>query len=135
MPGTFSSRTFSLPISRPFQEVYDFLALPDNYPKWAAGLCTSLENINGEWLAETAQGKVKLKFTARNPFGVLDHVVLPGQGAEIYIPMRLIVNGSGCEVSITLFRLPETSEENFIEDCRWVERDLNLLKVLLEKKS
>jgi hypothetical protein len=47
--------------------------------------------------------------------------------------MRLISNGAGCELLFTLFREPDISDERYNSDARFVQRDLNGLKQLLEK--
>jgi len=47
--------------------------------------------------------------------------------------MRLIINGSGCELLFTLFREPNMSDAQFASDAGFVQRDLNGLKSLLEK--
>jgi hypothetical protein len=54
-------------------------------------------------------------------------------GVEVYVPMRVLRNGSGSEVIFTLFRLPDMSDEQYAEDMQLVERDLKALKELLEK--
>jgi hypothetical protein len=108
------------------------MAAPENLPTWASGLGRALKNTDGEWIAETPQGPMKVRFTERNGFGVLDHYVLPEPGLEIYIPMRVISNGAGSEVLITLFRLSDMSDQRFAADAAWVKRDLNALKTLLE---
>ena len=128
----FESRTLSVRINRDACEVYDFASVPENFPKWASGLGKSLTNVHGEWIARTPQGPVKVRFTKRNDFGVLDHYVIPEQSPEIYIPMRVIANGKGSEILFTLFRLPGMSDEKFAEDAEWVMRDLTALKKLLE---
>jgi hypothetical protein len=46
--------------------------------------------------------------------------------------MRVIANGTGSEVLLTLFRLPDMTVEAFARDAEWVERDLKALKELLE---
>lgn len=46
--------------------------------------------------------------------------------------MRLIPNGSGCELLFTLFRMEEMSEKQFQEDAETVLRDLRSLKAILE---
>ena len=66
--------------------------------------------------------------------GFLDHWVSPKPGLQIYIPMRVIPNGSGCELVFALFRLPDMSDEEFAADAEWVMRDLNSLKNLLESQ-
>jgi len=132
MAATFESRTISIRINRPADRVYDFMSASENLPKWASGLGKSLTETDGEWIAETLQGPMKVRFTERNSFGVLDHYVIPEPGLEIYIPMRVISNGAGSEVLLTLFHLPEMSDEKFAEDAEWVKRDLDALKNLLE---
>lgn len=132
MAATFESRTISIRINRPADMVYEFMSAPENLPRWASGLGKSLTKTDGEWIAETPQGPLKVRFTERNSFGVLDHYVTPELGLEIYIPMRVISNGTGSEVLFTLFRLPEISDDKFAEDAEWVKRDLNVLKNLLE---
>ena len=53
-------------------------------------------------------------------------------GIEIYIPLRVIANGTGAEVMLTLFRLPEMTDAVFARDAEWVAKDLAALKALLE---
>jgi hypothetical protein len=53
-------------------------------------------------------------------------------GLQVYIPMRVVQNGSGSELIFTLFRLPDMSDAQFDADAEWVMRDLISLKNLLE---
>jgi uncharacterized membrane protein len=89
MAATFESRTISIRINRPADTFYEFMSAPENLPKWASGLGKSLTKTDGEWIAETPQGPVKVRFTEWNSFGVLDHYLIPEPGVEIYIPMAL----------------------------------------------
>ena len=122
MAETFLSRTITVPIARAQHEVYDFASVPENFPRWASGLSRSLKKVNGEWIE-------------RNAFGILDHHVALRPGVEIYVPMRVIANGGSSEVMLTLFRLPDMTDETFARDAEWVARDLNTLKALLESES
>jgi hypothetical protein len=72
-----------------------------------------------------------IRFIDRNAFGVMDHHVDIGGGDEIYMPMRVIPNGEGAEVILTVFRQPDMSDEKFQADIEWVQRDLQALKTLL----
>ena len=74
----------------------------------------------------------RLKFSQLNEYGVLDHWVTPDGGEEIYIPLRVIPNGSGALVTLTLFRLAEHSPESYAKDAGTVAKDLRDLKELLE---
>lgn len=132
---TNPSRTLSVTINFSAQAVYDFAATPENLPLWASGLGKSFKQVDGEWIAETAEGTVKVRFSARNSYGVLDHWVSPAPDVEIYIPMRVVPNGSGCELLFTLFHLPGMSDAQFAADADWVMRDLTALKNLLEGRA
>lgn len=133
MSMTCQVRHISVSIDRPPGEVYAFASNPANLPQWATGLSGSIRKINGEWIADAPAGKVKIRFAARNEFGILDHEVTLESGVKIYVPMRVIANNKGSEISFTLMRQPEMSDEKFAEDARWVEKDLGKLKALLEK--
>jgi hypothetical protein len=128
----FPSCNLSISINRSVEEAYNFLCVPENFPRWASGLGKSLKRVDGEWIAETPDGPVNVRFTERNEFGILDHWVSPKPGLQIYIPLRVIANGSGCELLFTLFRLPGVTDEQFATDADWVMRDLTTLKNLLE---
>jgi hypothetical protein len=130
---TFESRTIRVAVDRPPGEVYGFAADLENLPRWAAGLGAAGEQVGDEWVVPTADGPTRVRFVARNEWGVLDHhVTLPG-GTVVYNPMRVVANGGGSEVSFTLFRLPGVSDEQFDADAAWVQRDLHTLKRLLER--
>ena len=132
MANTHTSRNLSVSINRDAKDVYNYVRVPENFPRWASGLGKSLKKMGGEWIAETPEGPVRVRFTERNEFGVLDHWVSPKPGLQIYIPMRVIANGNGCELIFTLFRLPHMTDEKFSADAEWVMRDLTTLKNLLE---
>ena len=130
--ATAAVQTISISIERPFAFVYEFLAVPENFPRWASGLASGLNQVNGEWIAQTPDGPLQIRFTPRNVFGIADHYVVPKSGPPIYIPMRVIANRTGSEVIFTLFRQPDMSDEKFAADAAWVRRDLQALKELLE---
>jgi hypothetical protein len=128
----FDSRVLSVSIYREPQAVYDFASNPVNLSLWASGIGNSIAQVNREWVAETKQGHVTIRFVERNSLGVLDHYVTPASGVDIYAPMRVIPNGRGSETMLTLFRLPEMTDEIFKEDAETVRSDLSALKKLLE---
>ena len=131
MQGIAESRNLSIYIERDVGEAYAFLCVPDNFPKWATGLGT-LRRLYDGWVAETPGGPIRIRFSERNALGVLDHWVFPAPGCEIYIPMRVVRNGSGCELIFTLFRQADMTDEQFATDAEWVMRDLDSVKALLE---
>ena len=133
MPPLLETRLIRISIACGPQEVYDFASDPANLPRWASGLGTSIKNINEEWVAETPNGPVKVRFAPRNDLGVLDHYITLPTGAVIYVPLRVISNGSGSELTFTLFRQPDMTDQKFQEDAEWVLRDLTKLRDILEQ--
>jgi len=119
-------------IGRPAGEVYDYASDPANLPRWAPGLGSSVEKADGRWFVETSMGRVGFAFAPRNGFGVLDHDVTLPTGEVVYNPMRVIADGSGCEVVFTLRRRPGLSDDEFREDAAAVAADLTRLKQVLE---
>ena len=130
---TVESRTITVRIDRPFDEVYEFLVDPANWNQWAFGLGRNIRRSQDGWIADSDGGVARVQFTPRNSFGVVDHTVIRPSGQRVYVPMRLIANSSGCELLFTLFREPNMSDAQFASDAGFVERDLNGLKALLEK--
>jgi uncharacterized protein YndB with AHSA1/START domain len=129
---TFPSRTLSISIDCQPARVYEFVSNPENLPKWATAFCKSVTKSNNDWIMQTPRGSMKVRFAEKNAFGVLDHYVTPAPELEVYVPMRVLPNGSGSEVIFTLFRLADMSNEQFAEDVGMVERDLETLKDVLE---
>jgi len=128
------SRVFTVSIDCPPDKVSAFVLNPENLPKWAATFVKSVKNEGGKWVAQTAQGPAVFRFAERNSFGILDHHVEPAPGVDVYVPMRVVPNGSGSELTFTLFRMPGMTEERFANDAKMVESDLATLKNILEKK-
>ena len=82
---------------------------------------------------KTEQGTVGLRFTPHNAYGVLDHTVVLSDGTEVYVPMRVMPNGTGSEVMLVLFRQPEMDDNAFARDAGLMQNDLSTLKALLER--
>jgi hypothetical protein len=125
-------RKIRIGIDRAASEAYEFLSAPENFPKWASGLAGSLRRIGEDWIAETPEGRAVVRFSERNAYGVLDHAVTLPHGTTIYIPLRVVPSGDGCELVLTLFRRPDMTDEKFAADAEWVMRDLSTAKRILE---
>ena len=130
---TYKALHISVSIDYPADKVYEFASNPANLPKWAAGLGGSIKNINGDWVAESPMGTVKVRFVDKNKFGILDHDVILPSGEKVYNPMRVFPNHEGSEVVFTLYRIPNVTDQEYAEDGKVVAGDLEKLKFLLEK--
>ncbi|MES3040825.1 MAG: SRPBCC family protein [Pseudomonadota bacterium] len=138
MMHTAEARTLSICIRRSPTVVYEFMANPYSLPLWASGLGSSIcagASADEGWIAETGQGSITIHFSPINDFGVLDHVVTLTSGVSLFVPMRVLINGNGSEVLLTLFRQQNMSDARFEADAEWVVRDLKALKLLLESDT
>jgi hypothetical protein len=126
------TRLLSITIGASPERVYAFTADPLNLPKWAAGLGRSISKIDGRWMVETPNGVVTVDFAPKNALGVVDHTVTLPDGTRVYLPIRVVANGSGSELVFTLFQTPQMSDAEFERDAGMVAADLRRLKKLLE---
>ncbi|MDR5817004.1 polyketide cyclase [Caballeronia sp. LZ033] len=128
MSATMHATTLSVSIARDWRELYEAIWRPEVFPTWASGLAQSTLEAEGDhWRARGPEGDVLIRFTAHNAFGVMDHQVTLPDGHEITMPLRVIPNGAGAEVLLTLFQQPGMSDEQFAADADWVRRDLATL--------
>jgi hypothetical protein len=126
------AKSLSVSIARSAAQAYEFLSLPENFPKWASGLGTSMRQAGADWIADTADGPMTVCLTERNSLGVLDHSVTRPNGPTLYVPLRVVANGDGCDLVVTLFRWSDMSDEKFVLAVERVMRDLLAAKRLLE---
>lgn len=132
----FLSKTISIPIYRPSDEVYEFLAEPRNFPSWASNLGPDFVMLGeNEWATTTRAGRVILRFAPRNAYGILDHQVFVEGRTPITTPMRVIENDEGCEIIYTQFQRPGMSEAAFESEIEWVTSDFEALRSLLEARA
>ena len=126
------SRHVSTNIKRNAAEVYEYAGNPANLPSWAPGLLKSVEQVDGQWVADSDMGRILLDWAPDNPFGVMDHHVTVPSGQTFYNPMRVTANGDGSEVVFSVRRQPEMTDEEFDRDCAAVQADLHALRDILE---
>lgn len=127
-----SSHTLSLAIPRNWVDLYETIWKPEFFPKWASGLSqTALEPDGNRWKGTGPQGPVKIRFTEHNPYCIMDHYVDNGYSKEIFVPMRIVANGTGSQLLLTVFRQPLVSDDRFAQELAAVERDLQTLLRLL----
>jgi hypothetical protein len=126
------SRHLSETIERSAADVYEFVSDPANIPGWAHGLGTFVENVDGRWFVGTGSDRVSVAFAERNSFGVVDHKVTLPSGEVVDVPMRVVPNGGGCDVVLTVRRQPDMTDADFDRDSGLVQADLTRLKRVLE---
>jgi len=131
----FASEVIKVPIERPYADVYEFLADPLNFNRWAATPGSEMQALDGgDWLVDIPAGQqMVIRFAPRNNFGVLDYQIFrPGETSGPITPVRLIANGDGCELLLLWKQRPDVPPGRFRSDVEWIESDLHRLKTLLE---
>ena len=130
------ARTLSVSIAAPSAEVYAFMANPRRFTDWATGLGSAPTPLpDGGWRVETPAGPMRVVFAPANEFGVVDHVVYPFAGGDPVadVPLRVVPNGAGSEVMLTVFQQPGMSDDQYASDCALVQADLERLKRAVER--
>lgn len=133
MQGLLEVRNITVSIRRSPGDVYAFITNGENVPRWAMGLGTKIRRVDGEWIAEGPIGSVRVRFTPPNDLGVADHDVVLETGVAVHNPIRVVPNGTGSTVIFTLMRQPGVTQQQFNEDAKTVQKDLETLKALLEQ--
>ena len=130
----FPSRVIKVSIDRSYSQVYEFLADPLNFARWASVPGTDVEPLaDGAWLVEVPTGQAAIRFSPRNSFGVLDYQTFPpAESSGPVVPVRLYANDDGCELLLVMMQRPGISDDRFKSDVEWVTSDLQRLKSLVE---
>ena len=129
-----TARIVHISIERPWKEVYAYASDAARMPEWAVGLASGLEQSGDVWIASGPLGDVRVKFTAPNDLGVIDHIVTMPDGLAVHNALRVTPNGDGAEVAFTVLKLPGMGDAEFERDAAAVLADLKALKEILERK-
>lgn len=129
-----NSAVVTCTVTREAKALYEQVWHPERFAAWASGLSQARlqAQADGTWTGQGPEGPIRVRFTDHNPHGVMDHWVDIGGDTIFYIPLRIIANGTGSEVMLTLFQYPGMTDERFAADRDWVMRDLLALKALGE---
>jgi hypothetical protein len=109
-----------------------FLSDLNNWKTWAPWVRSVKRSSARDWTLDTEAGPMKMHFVESNPLGVLDHEVTLSSGITVFNSMRVLPNGTGSELVMVLFQLPQVSSEEFERDIQAVIDDLARLKTAAE---
>lgn len=133
--STMPARIIHISIERDWREVARFVLDHKNMSQWAAGLGAGLEQRGDHWVADGGPiGEVRVRFAPENDFGVADHDVTLPDGTTVHNALRVVPNGDGAEVMFTLLRQPSMSDSDLEADAAHVQKDLETLKAILERR-
>jgi len=130
------SELIQVSIERAYHEAYAILAEPRNYPLWSPVAEALFEPVGTDGLSyrvELPRGVRILRFSAPNPYGVLDYMVIAeGEERGPVTASRLVPNEDGCELIVILFQRDDQTDEKFRSDVEWARADFNAIKLVIE---
>lgn len=127
------SKIKSIDIQAPVEKVFVFLADPMNWPQYAVVNLRSVTPGKNDWYkAVTKFGEGELKITPIKEFGLLDHTWKDPQ-ATWTVYSRVVPNGQGATVSMTLFQPPVMSDAQFDQAMLEMDVEMAKLKEILER--
>jgi len=129
------SDTQSVTIETPAVQVFEFLADPENLPRWAVGFCRSIRRDGERWIAQTAQGDVGIRYATDPTSGVIDFCISPAPGIEIAAHSRVVSNGDGAEYVLTQFQAPGIPDHVFEANVAALKEELVVLKALMRARA
>jgi hypothetical protein len=129
---TMQAATISVTIERPADQVYEFVRDATTFSRYTTLFKAVRPAGPDNWIADTDQGEMALRFAPQNSFRVLDHHVRLRPDLEVLNHMRVLPNADGAEVLFTVFQRPGMTDSEFEEDRKAVETDLYKLKSVLE---
>lgn len=116
-------------------QVFQFLADPENLPRWAVGFCRSIRRDGGRWIAQTAQGDVGIRYVTDPTLGVIDFCISQAPGAEVVAHSRVVPNGDGAEYVFTQFQAPGMPDDVFEANVAALKEELIVLKALMRARA
>lgn len=127
------SATKSADIAAPPDKVYAFLADPMNWAQYAVVNLRSVSPGRDGWFkAVTKFGEGELKINGVKELGLFDHVWKDPQATwKVY--SRVVPNGDGSTVTMTLFQPPVMSDEQFDHAMKEMDVEMAKLKEILER--
>jgi hypothetical protein len=114
------------------EKVVQFLADPQNLPRWAVGFAKAVRKDGPRWVVTTGGGEMGVRIAADEKTGVVDFYMSPAPGIEGLAGSRVLPNGQGAEYIFTQFQAPDMPDEMFAKNVQAVAHELTVLKALLE---
>jgi len=115
------------------EKVFAFLSNPMNWPQYAV---VSLRSVspgqNGWFQAVTKFGEGELKINPVKELGVFDHIWKDPQ-ATWQVFSRVVPNGDGSTVMMTLFQPPIMTDPQFDQAMKEMDIEMQKLKEVLER--
>ena len=113
-------------------EVFEYVRVPENQPRWALNFVRSTRPTGGgRYVMETPAGPMTYRVEADPHRGTVDFIFEGPQG-ESLLPARVVPQGKGSIFTFTITRAPEMDDQAWEAGRRGMDEELAHLKRLLE---
>jgi hypothetical protein len=132
------SDTQTARFAAPPDQAFDFIADPENLPRWAVGFCQSIRRdtaSDDRWVVTTAHGEVALRYVVDRARGIIDFHLSPAPGVETVAYSRVVPNGGGTEYIFTQVQTPGMPDEQFDAQVEALREELVVLQALLRARA
>jgi hypothetical protein len=126
--------TQTISLAAGVEEVFAFLADPENLPHWAVGFARGIRRDVDGWVVQTSQGEVALRVVADAETGTIDFHLRPAPDVEAVAYTRVVPNDSGAEYVFTQFQTPGMPDEVFAAQRAALAEELALLPILFRAR-
>src|SRR5262249_7739945 len=128
------SNTQSVVLDAKPEHVFEFVANPENLPKWAVGFARSIaRDRDGDgWIVETASGPARIRYVTDAKHGVIDFHISPAPSLEITAYSRVVPNGEGAEYLFLQHQAPGMPDEVFAGQIEALREELVVLRSIFK---
>jgi hypothetical protein len=130
--------TQAVRLDAPAATVFEFLADPENLPRWAVGFAHAIRRDGDAWRVRTAQGEVGVRFATDEARGTIDFHLTPAPGVEVVAYSRVIPGpgpGDGGAVYVfTQLQAPGMPDAVFDGQVRALHEELAVLQGIIRAR-
>jgi uncharacterized protein YndB with AHSA1/START domain len=130
MKNTLRSKTLTASLEVAPAPLFARVSDPDQLAQWHGAFCRALRKENDGLIVESPRGQVPVRFLRDDRAGALDIVMSFPEAAEFVTAIRVLANGSGSEIVLTLVQSAGLADAAFHEQVRWAENALRNLRKL-----
>ena len=130
--------TRAITIARPYAVVLTYLSDPTRYSEWAVEYFTSPVTAIDEntYRMQTTLGPMRFRISVDHAIGAVDlYITGVDQPFSYSLPIRVLNNQDGVDVLFTLAREDFLSDDRWVESLAMLERELVILKSILETQN
>jgi hypothetical protein len=127
--------TQTLVVDVPKETLFEFLANPENLPRWAVKFCHTIRpKDKATWWVRGCLGEIPIRYSTDSRSGVIDYHVA-GPAGEGVIPTRVVPVGPRSAYVFTQAQPPGMTDESFHEQVENLKEELKVLKELMESNG